>query len=118
MPRQCMTTEAFESAEQSCRLVSVASAAVMPATAAEVAFHHGPRFVNGQGAAVQLRAIQLRDRFLSVVIGHRYESEALRAARIAIRNDAYCFHRTAMRKSVRNIVLSRLERQVSNKNFL
>ena len=97
-------------------LVSVASAAAaIPATATEVSLHHRFRFVNGQGAAVKLRPIQLRDRFVRIFFGHRYKTKAFRSACIAIRNDAHSFHDSTVRKGVSNIVLSRLERKVSNK---
>jgi hypothetical protein len=59
----------------------------------------------------------LSDRLFRVSIGHRYESETFRAASIAIRNNAHRFHSAAVHKSVSNIVFSRLERKVSNKNF-
>ncbi len=97
--------------------VSVASAATIPATAVEVSSHHRFRFVDGQGAAVKLRPIQLRDRFGSIFFGHRYKPKAFRAACIAIGNDAHSFHGATVRKGVSNIVLGRLERKVSNKQF-
>jgi hypothetical protein len=98
-------------------LVSLASATAIPATAAEVPLHHGPRFVDGQCAAVKLRPVHLADRFLRIFIGHRYKAKALRAAGIAISDDADSFHSTIARKSIRNIVLSSLEREISNKQF-
>ena len=98
-------------------LVSVASAAAIPATATEVSLHHRFRFVNGQGAAVKLRPIQLRDRFGRIFFGHRYKTKTFRAACLAISNDAHRFHDATVRKGVSNIVLGRLERKVSNKQF-
>src|SRR5437867_392656 len=96
-------------------LVSVASAAAIPATAAEVSLHHRFGFVNGQRAAVKLRPIQLRDRFVRIFFGHRDKTKAFRAACLAISNDAHSFHTATVRKGFSNIVLGGLERKVSNK---
>ena len=99
--------------------VSVASAAAaIPATAPEVSLDHRFRFVNGQGAAVKLRSIQLSDRFVRIFYGHRYKTKAFRAACIAVSNDGHSFDGATLRKGVSNIVLGRLEGKVSNKQFL
>jgi hypothetical protein len=97
--------------------VAPAATAAIPATAAEVSLHHGFRFVHGESAAVKLRPIQLRDRLVRVFFGHCYKTKTFRAACIAIGNDAHSFHSAAVRKGVSYIVLSGLERKVSNKQF-
>jgi hypothetical protein len=97
--------------------VSVAPAAATPAATAEVSLDHRFRFVNREGAAVKLRPIQLRDRFVRIFFRHRYKTKAFRAACVAVANDAHSFHCAAVRKSVANIILSGLERKVSNKQF-
>jgi hypothetical protein len=48
------------------------------------------RFVNGQRSSTQFRTIEGRDRFIRRVgIGHFYECEPSRPARIPIRNQAH-----------------------------
>src|SRR5687767_1909565 len=83
------------------KLEAAASSAAGETTA--VSLYHGARLIDGQAAASHFGAIQCIDGFVrSGLIDHLNKAEALRATRIAIRNDAHGLDSAEPRKRIRD----------------
>jgi hypothetical protein len=70
---------------------AISAASTAPATAAALGF--GPGFVDVQGAAAELRAVQGGDGFLAILIaGHLDETEPPGTPGVTVRHDAYAIY--------------------------
>jgi hypothetical protein len=75
------------------------------ATAAPGALCLGPRLVDVDRAAADLRSIQRSDRFLAIFVArHFYETKAARASGIAIRHNAHAVDLTVPFKNLSKFV--------------
>src|SRR5947209_4877522 len=67
----------------------------------------GPRFVHVHGAAVQLGAVQLRDRRLGIASFRHFDKcESARLTAVAIRHDVHALHVPVLGKYTMQLVLS------------
>ena len=95
-----------------------AGAAALSAAAAEGALGFGARFVDIQGAAVDIAAVQLGDGAVGIRIGaHLDESETLGPPGIAIGYDADALHGAVRLKHAANGLLGSVEAEISYKNI-
>src|SRR4029450_5959625 len=76
----------------------------------EFPFHHGPRFIDSQRAAIHLLAVVGCNSLLGVLVAPRYETKTFRPARIAVCNDAHGFDRTDLLKHFGKFIFGRSER--------
>jgi len=90
-----------------------------PAAAATGAFFARLGCVNGEGAAVHVRAVQCADGFSGLLIGaHRDEGKAAWTARGAIHHEVGFKHGAVRRESVLQIIFGGVEGKVSDKQFI
>jgi hypothetical protein len=96
---------------------TIAPAAVATATAAG-SRRLGARFVDGERAASERMPVELRDRTLGIIVArHLHEGESSRAAGFAIPHHRDGFNGSSLREQCLEIVLHRLIRQISYKEF-
>ena len=98
------------------------AAALAPASTASATtatFRFGPCFVHVQGASANLRAIQCRNRFLSVLgTCHLDKTETARAPCVPVSHDADAIHLPMHFKELAQFFFRCVEIQVSNEDVL
>jgi hypothetical protein len=78
--------------------------------------YFGTSFVNVNGPARKLRAIQLGNRLVSLIrIGHLYECKASRSSGVTIRHECYSIYLAVLRKELTQVILSGMEIEITNK---
>src|SRR5712671_2155378 len=97
---------------------TTAAATTAVAAATEVALDHRLGFVDSECAAIELRTAQPGNRLVGIVFTHFHETETLRPACIAIRNDRHRLDSSVLFKPGANIAFRGLKRQISDKQFL
>jgi hypothetical protein len=100
---------------------TTAALASAPTTATSTAgaFRFRSRFIHIQGASADLRAIQCRDRFLSVLGAcHLDKAETARASGVPVGHDADPVHLSMHFEKLAQFFFRRVEIQVSNKDVL
>src|SRR5689334_5916859 len=97
---------------------ATAESAATATAATETAFGTGTGFVDVQGAAVELLAVEGFDGFQGLgLIGHFNEGEATGLPGVAIADDAGLFNSAVGGKNRLELRLGGLIRKVSNKNI-
>jgi hypothetical protein len=100
--------------------VTTTPAAAVAAEAISTAVAVFPRasFIHFDGAATEVRVIQALNGGSGLVrIRHFHECESARLTGVTVANDAHAFHSAERRKSIFQIRLGRLVRNVSNENI-
>ena len=97
---------------------ATAASSAITATTTANALRLGPCFVHVQRASGKLSAIERRNCLFSFFgVRHLDESEATRAAGIAIRDDADAIHLSVGSKKVAQLIFRDVEIEVANKNI-
>src|SRR5512132_4082577 len=98
---------------------AAATATVAATAAARTAIRFGTRFVDIQGSAVQIPAVQTVNRRIRFrIAAHFHESEASSLPCVAVRDDIYTLDGAVRFKHGTNRLFGRSETEISNKNVL
>src|SRR6185295_1403184 len=97
---------------------TTATAATAVAAATKVSLHHRLGFVDCECTPVEIGSAQPGNCLVGVFFTHFHESETLRPACIAIRNNRHRLDSSILFKRGANIAFRGLKRQISDKHFL
>jgi hypothetical protein len=115
----CSLVPVAPSATTAASATAISAVASTTASTSAGALSFGTCFVDVDRASTYGRAIQSRDRLLTVFItGHLDETETSGTSRVSIRHDAYAIYLSERLKQLAQFVLGCVEAQVPYENIL
>jgi hypothetical protein len=93
-----------------------AATSIKPATPS-CAFHFGASFIYIESSARELRAVQLGNSFLALlVVRHLHERESARPSGITIRHHRHPIHLAELREKLAKLILNNVEIEITDED--
>ncbi|HTM38582.1 MAG TPA: hypothetical protein VL156_17655 [Terriglobales bacterium] len=96
---------------------SSAAGSIKPTVPSSAAFHFGTSFIYIESSASQLRAVQLGNGFLALlVVRHLHKRESTRPSGIAIRHHRHSIHLAELCEKLTKVIFSNVEIEMPDKD--